>query len=482
MRNLPAWLDSAAHDSPWHELYACVAGIGVSGVAAARALAGLGAKVCVVDARSGPAEEAAGAELAALGVDVRLADGDTLPDAAQLIVTSPGWRREVPLFAAAKAAGVPVWGEPELAWRLRKRGAAQWLVVTGTDGKTTTTLMLESMLRAAGLRTASAGNIGTALVDLVNGPYDVLAVELGSFQLHWSPSVAPTAAAVLNVAPDHLDWWGGSFTDYIAAKGLAFAHRETVAVGNADDPETLRLLARAPGRRVSFTLLSPRPHQLGIVEDLLVDRAFVDTPEENAEELATLADIPVPGPHNVANALGAAALARAFGVPASAVAEGLRTFTPAGHRIADVGEIDGVRYIDDSKATSPHAASASLTSFDSIVWIAGGLGKDIPFDELVVAAAPRLRAVVLFGSCRAQIHDSITRHAADVPVVEVAEPETDDVNAILDRVVAQAAAFAKPGDVVLLAPAAASMDMFRDYKHRGDAFAAAVDRLRGSRR
>jgi UDP-N-acetylmuramoylalanine--D-glutamate ligase len=175
-------------------------------------------------------------------------------------------------------------------------------------------------------------------------------------------------------------------------------------------------------------------------------------------------------------------LARAFGVPASAVAEGLRTFTPAGHRIADVGEIDGVRYIDDSKATSPHAASASLTSFDSIVWIAGGLGKDIPFDELVVAAAPRLRAVVLFGSCRAQIHDSITRHAANVPVVEVAEPETDDVNAILDRVVAQAAAFAKPGDVVLLAPAAASMDMFRDYKHRGDAFAAAVDRLRGSRR
>jgi UDP-N-acetylmuramoylalanine--D-glutamate ligase len=481
MTNSPSWLEKAAYDSAWDELAVCVAGIGVSGIACARALIELGAKVAVVDARSGAPEAAAAEELGSLGVDVRLGDGETLPDDAQLVVTSPGWRREAPLLVAATGAGVPVWGEPELAWRLRRPGAPEWLVVTGTDGKTTTTLMLESMLRAAGLRTTAAGNIGTALIDVANGPYDVLAVELGSFQLHWSRSVAPAAAAVLNVAPDHLDWWGGSFTDYAAAKGLAFAHAQTTAVGNADDPQTLRLLARAPGRRVSFTMLSPRPGQIGIVEDLLVDRAFVDDRDDEAVEVATLADIPVPGPHNVANALAAAALARAHGVATSAVAAGLRDFTPAGHRIADVGEIDGVRYVDDSKATSPHAASASLTSFDSIVWVAGGLGKDIPFDDAVLAAAPRLRAAVLFGRCRAQIHESITRHAPDVRVVEVEEPETADVQRVLDVVVARAAEFARPGDVVLLAPAAASMDMFRDYKHRGDEFAAAVARLRAER-
>ena len=493
MTSSVSWLRSAAHDSSWHELSVCVAGVGVSGVACARALAELGARVTIVDARSGSSEAQAADELARLGVEVRLGDGETLPDDAQLIVTSPGWRREAPLLVAAARTGLPVWGEPELAWRLRRPGAPAWLVVTGTDGKTTTTMMVESMLRAAGLRTTSAGNIGTALVDVANGPYDALAVELGSFQLHWSRSVAPAAAAVLNVAPDHLDWWGGSFTDYAAAKGLAFAHPETVAVGNADDPQTVRLLARAPGRRVSFTLLSPRPGQLGVVEDLLVDRAFVDDPDNQAQELATLADIPVPGPHNVANALAAAALARAHGVASSAISAGLRAFTPAGHRIADLGEIDGVRYVDDSKATSPHAASASLTSFDSIVWIAGGLGKDIPFDDVVVAAAPRLRAAVLFGRCRAQIHESITRHAPEVPVVEVAEHETGDVPAdmpvdapvdvrrVLDAVVARAAQFARPGDIVLLAPAAASMDMFRDYKHRGDEFAAAVARRRAER-
>jgi UDP-N-acetylmuramoylalanine--D-glutamate ligase len=313
---------------------------------------------------------------------------------------------------------------------------------------------------------------------------------------------------VLNVAPDHLDWWGGSFEDYAAAKGLAFAHPNTCAVGNADDPHTTRLIARAPGRRVTFTLASPRPGQLGIVGDSLVDRAFVDRRDHDAVEIASLRDVTVPGPHNVANALAAAALARAFGAAPTAIAHGLRTFTPAGHRIADVGEIDGVRYVDDSKATSPHAASASLSSFASVVWVAGGLGKDIPFDDLVVAAAPRLRGAVVFGACRAQIRDAIARHAPDVPVVEVDGPQTSGVHsgdhatnpeqtgaagspadgaddaasldAVVDRVVTSAAALARPGDVVLLAPAAASMDMFRDYAHRGDAFAAAVARLRAS--
>jgi UDP-N-acetylmuramoylalanine--D-glutamate ligase len=474
---IPSWLPAAAHDSPWHELTVCVAGVGVSGAACARVLRALGAGVIAVDAGDGDREEQVAIDLRSLGVDVLLGDGHALPTQAQLVVTSPGWRRESPLFVAAHALGVPVWGEPELAWRLRKPGAPAWLVVTGTDGKTTATLMLASILRAAGHRTATAGNIGTALVDVANGPYDALAVELGSFQLHWSRSVAPVAAAILNVAPDHLDWWGDSFDDYAAAKGLAFAHRETCAVGNADDPVSTRLLARAPGRRVAFTLNSPRPHQLGVVEDLLVDRAFVADADNEAVEVATLADVIVPGPHNVANALAATALARAYGVPPGAVAEGLRTFTPAPHRIAEVAVIDGVRFVDDSKATSPHAAAASLTSFDSIVWIAGGLGKGIAFDDVVRMAAPRLRAVVLIGACRAEIADALARHAPDVRVVEVAGAETNQVDAVMDRVVAQALALATAGDTVLLAPAAASMDMFRDYGHRGDVFSAAVRRL-----
>ncbi|HEY3926349.1 MAG TPA: UDP-N-acetylmuramoyl-L-alanine--D-glutamate ligase [Acidothermaceae bacterium] len=474
---IPSWLPAAGHDAPWHELTVCVAGVGVSGVACARVLRALGAQVTAVDAGADERERQTAIDLHALGVEVRLDDGDTLPTAAQLVVTSPGWRRESPLFVAAAAAGLPVWGEPELAWRLRKPGAPAWLVVTGTDGKTTATLMLASILRAAGQRTTTAGNIGTALVEVVNGPYDVLAVELGSFQLHWSRSVAPTAAAILNVAPDHLDWWGDSYEDYVAAKGLAFAHAETCAIGNADDPVSTRLLARAPGRRVAFTLNSPRPHQLGVVEDLLVDRAFVDDADNMAIEIATLADVIVPGLHNVANALAAAALARAYGVDPGAIAEGLRTFTPAPHRIAEVAVIHGVRFVDDSKATSPHAAAAALTSFDSIVWIAGGLGKGIAFDDVVRMAAPRLRAVVLIGACRAEIADALARHAPDVHVVEVATPETNQVEVVMDRVVAQAVELATAGDTVLLAPAAASMDMFRDYGHRGDVFAAAVRRL-----
>lgn len=475
----PRWLADAGHDAPWHELTVCVAGVGIAGRAAARVLAARGARVIAVDDRDGPAEQAVAAELRDAGVQVRLGDGASWPDGVQLVVTSPGWRREAPLFAAAAAHGVPVWGEPELAWRLRPPGAAEWLVVTGTDGKTTTTLMLEAILRAAGLRTLAAGNIGVALVDLVDGPYDVLAVELGSFQLHWSRSVAPLAAAVLNVAPDHLDWWGGSFADYAASKGLAFAHARTCAVGNLDDPQTVRLLARAPGRRVGFTLSSPRPGQLGIYDGWLVDRAFVGDPEHDAVRLAALGDIPVPGAHNVANALAAAALARAYGVDADAVRDGLRAFTPAPHRIATIAEAGGVRWVDDSKATSPHAAAAALTSFERIVWVAGGLGKDVSFDELVAQVADRLRGVVLLGQCRKEIAEALRRHAPEVPVVDVGGAETGDVSAVLDAAVRAAADLAAPGDTVVLSPAAASYDMFRDYRQRGEAFAEAVRRFLG---
>jgi UDP-N-acetylmuramoylalanine--D-glutamate ligase len=214
---------------------------------------------------------------------------------------------------------------------------------------------------------------------------------------------------------------------------------------------------------------------LGVVEDLLVDRAFLDERRHAALELANVADVVPNAPHNVANALAAAALARAFGVPAAAIRDGLRAFRPDAHRIADVATVAGVRYVDDSKATNPHAAAASLGAYDRIVWIAGGLAKGATFDELVAGAAGRLRGVVLIGADRSEIAAALARHAPDVPVTEVAATDTGAMAAVI----AAAAELAEAGDTVLLAPACASMDMFANYGERGDRFAAAVLELAG---
>ncbi|MBK5308054.1 MAG: UDP-N-acetylmuramoyl-L-alanine--D-glutamate ligase [Frankiaceae bacterium] len=426
-----------------------VAGAGVSGTAAAEALRDRGAEVTVVDARGGE------------GVLV----SDTVPAGIDLVVTSPGWRPDAPLLLDAAAKGVEVYGEVELAWRLRPDDAAPWLAVTGTNGKTTTVKMLASILTAAGHRTVAAGNVGLPLLTAVLDPsYDVVAVELSSFQLHWSSSLRPVAGAVLNVAPDHLDWHG-SMAAYADAKARVWAGE--TSIGNADDEVTRTLLSRAPGRRVTFTLRPPRVGELGLVEDLLVDRAFADV-EGEATELATLGDLSVSGSHNVANALAAAALARAHGVPATAVRDGLRAFVADPHRNAVVATVDGVTWVDDSKATNPHAAAASLAAYDHVVWIAGGLLKGAAVDDLVRTAAARLSAVVLLGTDRQPIRDALLRHAPDVPVVEVARLDTE----AMSEVVAAARRLARPGDTVLLAPAAASMDCFRDYKERGDLFAA----------
>lgn len=443
----------------WEGLPVLVAGAGVSGAAAARVLRERGATVTVVDANDERAEP-----LRAAGFTVVATDEP--PAGTALVVTSPGWRPDSPLLLAAAAAGIEVIGEVELAWRLRGADAAPWLAVTGTNGKTTTVQMLASILSAAGLRTVAAGNVGLPLLDAALDDHDVLAVELSSFQLHWSSTLRPHTAVVLNVAPDHLDWHG-SFAEYSAAKGRIHAPG-TVAVYNREDPESVRLAARADSR-VGFTLGSPGPGELGVVEHLVVDRAFPDVPGE-ATHLADLDDLQVPGAHNVANALAAAALARSYGVPAAAVRDGLRSFRADAHRNALVTTVHGVGWVDDSKATNPHAAAASLAAYPSVVWIAGGLLKGADVDDLVRSAAPRLRAAVLLGTDRAPFADALRRHAPQIPVVEVARLDT---GAMLDAVSA-ARDLARPGDTVLLAPAAASMDCFRDYKQRGDLFAEAV--------
>ena len=471
-------------DADWAGISVLVVGLGVSGFAAADALAERGAVVTAVsrDATDAIVERATILEI--LGVDVRLGPEHlhAPPEGTELVVTSPGVPPHDPLMLAAATAGIPVWGEVELAWRMRaQEGAAPWLTVTGTNGKTTTVGMLASILQAAGLRATSAGNIGTPLLEAVlhPEPYDVLAVELSSFQLHWQRSVSAVASAVLNVAPDHLDWHG-SYAEYLRAKGKIYQNTHLACIYNVADIQTEQLVMEADViegcRAVGFTTGIPAPSMVGLVEDVLADRAFVEQRQRSAAELCTIADLqgdgPPPAPHYIANALAAAALSRAYGVGPLAVRDGLRAFRPDRHRVAEVATVRGVRFVNDSKATNPHAAAASIRSFDSVVWVAGGLLKGADVDSLVEEMRSRLRGVVLIGADREQIAQALSRHAPDVPVVDVSDTDTGT----MDRVVREAARLAHRGDVVLLAPAAASMDMFANYGARGDAFEEAVRR------
>ena len=487
------------HDS-WEGVRAVVAGLGVSGFAAADNLLHLGAEVTVLDeaAPEGGAATERATLLEILGGDLRLGAGSTatLPDGVDLVVTSPGWRPTSPLLVQARDRRTALWGEVELAWRLDHDGdrpedappPTPWLAVTGTNGKTTTTEMLDSILRAAGLRSVACGNVGMPVVEAVmtmppsNPPYDVLAVELSSFQLHYTQSLACESAAVLNVAEDHLDWHG-SLDAYAQDKGRVYQGVERACVYNVADPRTERLVEEAEvvegARAIGFTLGVPAVGMLGLVDEVLADRAFIEQRRHSAAELCTLDDLPSPAPHVVADALAAAALARAHGVSQAAVRDGLRAFRPGAHRITEVAVVDGVTWVDDSKATNPHAATSSLQGYDPVVWVAGGLAKGATFDTLVGAVRTRLRGVVLLGRDRDVIADALRRHAPEVRVIDVGGAETEDPGKhVMDRVVEAAAGLAQPGDTVLLAPGCASMDMFANYGARGDAFAESVRRHR----
>jgi UDP-N-acetylmuramoylalanine--D-glutamate ligase len=474
------------HDD-WSGVRAVVAGFGVSGFAAVDNLTHLGASVVALDEKPDGKQEQAEL-LGVLGADIRLGEGttDRLPEGADLLVVSPGWKPTAPLLVQAAERGIPVWGEVELAWRLRDHGPtgspAPWLAVTGTNGKTTTVQMLHAILQAAGLRSVAAGNVGLPLVEAVMDPtpYDVFAVELSSFQLHYTESMKAEAAVVLNLAEDHLDWYDGphGMSEYATDKGRIYRGVQKACVYNAADPETERLVRDADveegARAVGFTLGMPGVGMVGVVDDILVDRAFIAGRQSSAAELCTLDDLVSPAPHVVANALAAAALARAHGVPQAAVRDGLRGFRFDGHRIATVATVAQVTYVDDSKATNPHAARASLLAYDPVVWIAGGLAKGAHFDDLVASTRDRLRAAVLLGRDRDVVAEALARHAPDVPVIVLDGDETGDGHAAMRRAVVAAQDLARPGDTVLLAPGCASMDMFASYADRGDAFAAAV--------
>jgi len=486
-----AWLDQADGLSPWHQATVLVLGLGRSGVAAADAMLSRGASVVVVESATSASLAEAGTMLEVLGAGVLMGPGapTVLPDGIDLVITSPGARPSSPLLADASRRGIPVWGDVELAWRLQQPDrVVPWLAVTGTNGKTTTTQMLESILLAAGHRAAAVGNIGRPILEAMadDVTYDVYAVELSSFQLHWTHSLALHSAAVLNLEQDHLEWYEDSadwsehpdpMDAYGVDKALIYRHVTHSCVYNAEAPATERMVEEADvtegARAIGFTTGVPAISMLGVVDDLLVDRAFIPQRRDSAIEIAKVADVVPNAPHNIANALAAAALARSFGVPPSAVAKGLQSLTIGGHRIQTVAELDGIRWVDDSKATNPHAADSSLRAFSPVVWIAGGQAKNTSFDELVARHKDRLRGAVLLGVDRDHIRQALARHAPEVPVIVVDSTDTG----AMDEVVRAARSLAQPGDTVLLAPGCASKDMYSGYDARGDAFVAAVRRL-----
>ncbi|MBK5238934.1 MAG: UDP-N-acetylmuramoyl-L-alanine--D-glutamate ligase [Actinomycetales bacterium] len=476
--------------APWAHLRAAVLGLGVTGFAVADTLAELGADVLVVAAG---ADELRIRMCEVIGVTyVQESSGSPVPTelvdfSPEVIVVSPGYRPDHPILLWAAQKGVPVWGDIELAWRVRDKVGkpAEWILVTGTNGKTTTVQMTAAMLATAGFRVAPCGNIGVPVLDAVRDPqgFDVLVVELSSYQLHYLNEIWPHSAVCLNVADDHLDWHG-SFDAYIAAKAKVYNNVAVACVYNKADARTEDMVENADvlegARAIGFGLGVPGRSDVGVVEGILCDRAFVDDRHNTATEITTLEELHAQGltaPHIVANILAAAALARAFGASPEAIAEALNTFRLDAHRNEIVAHINNVTWIDDSKATNPHAADASLAANRSIVWIVGGLLKGVDIDELVAKHVSRLRGAVIIGRDRTALAAAFARHAPTLPLAQVSAEETKDV---MIHAVNFAADMVHTGDVVLLAPAAASMDQFTDYAERGRLFAQAVrDRVGG---
>jgi len=468
--------------SDWTKVKVAVVGLGKTGFSVADTLVELGSKLLVV-------AESANSEvldvLNVLGVDFVIDNNPSVLNVAvrefepDVLILSPGVMPGSLLVSEALSSGIKVWTDIDLAWRLRDRfGPGQeWICITGTNGKTTTTEITEAMLLQSGLRAAACGNIGNPILDCIRDPaqFEVLVVELSSFQLHYLESIEPFSAAVLNVAKDHLDWHGG-FDKYRSAKGRMYQNTKMACVYNLEDKTTEELVLAADvkqgARAIGFGLGTPARSNVGYVEDLLVDRAFLDERADKALEIAKLEDLKSFGvltPHLLSNIAAATALARSFGVAPADCRTALRDFKISPHRIELVGEIDGVRYINDSKATNAHAAQASLGSFESVVWILGGLLKGVDISELISECSSRLRGAVIIGSDRAQIKASFELLAPKIPLVEI---EGDDQ--VMQKAVDAAAELANPGDVVLLAPAAASMDQFLNYQQRGDMFRDAV--------
>ncbi|MGZ0711050.1 UDP-N-acetylmuramoyl-L-alanine--D-glutamate ligase (plasmid) [Coraliomargarita sp. W4R53] len=477
----------------WKGLRVAVLGLSVTGFSAADTLAELGAEVLVVTEHA--AEEYARL-IPVIGATLFTGALDSVPQelidfAPEVVVASPGFSPSHVLIEWTQHSDAALWGDIELAWRVRDKvvrangSPADWILITGTNGKTTTTRLAASMLVAGGLRAAPVGNIGTPVLDAVRDPagFDVMVVELSSHQLWYlglqnsREPVSPYAAVCLNLADDHLEWHG-SADAYRDAKAHVYDNTRVACVYNKSDEATRLMVEDAEvadgARAIGFDLGVPGPSDMGIVNGILVDRAFLDDRRTSALELVTIADLEAQGlaaPHIAANILAAAALARSLDVSPTAIRESLRSFRLDPHRIEVVARVAGITWVDDSKATNPHAAASSLAAYPGAVWVVGGLLKGVDISDLVASSGVRAKAAIVIGEDRAAVVAAFERHAPAVPVFEVDTAETEQV---MVQVVELAAGIARDGDVVLLAPAAASFDQFASYTDRGRRFHAAV--------
>ncbi|HEV7949121.1 MAG TPA: UDP-N-acetylmuramoyl-L-alanine--D-glutamate ligase [Glaciihabitans sp.] len=480
--------DLTSWHSDWSGLRVAVLGLGVTGFAVADTLVELGSRVLVV---AGSAKDEQKKLLEVIGgsyleTDVSRVPAELVDFAPELLVVSPGFHPDNAILMWAAEQGIPIWGDIELAWRVRDKvtPVAEWILITGTNGKTTTTQLTTHLLEADGKRVAAVGNIGIPVLDAVRYPagFDVLVVELSSYQLHWlnhtpNGTLRPWASVCLNIADDHLDWHG-SREQYRLAKGRVYTNTQIAAIYNRADAATMRLVEDAEVidgcRAIGFGLDAPGPSDFGVVDGILCDRAFLAERHTTALEITTRDDLVGVGlgaPHNVANVLAAAALARSMDVAPAVIRSALMSFQLDAHRTEHIVTHNNISWIDDSKATNPHAAAASLRAFDSVVWIVGGLFKGVDVDELVRSHVSRLSAAIMIGVDRAELRLAFERHAPELPLYEV---DTADTGEVMPLAVTLSAQVAKPGDVVLLAPAAASMDQFSDYGDRGTRFADAV--------
>lgn len=474
-------------DSKWKNLKVVVAGIGVSGFAVADTLLELQAEVIVIDSAVNAENEAKADVLKILGAEVFLGEkavtdlpkfAGVLPD---LVVVSPGWFPDHKILLAACKENIPIWSEVELAWRLRVRAGCKvvpWLVVTGTNGKTSTVKLLESVLGASGLKALAVGNVGKSVLDALREPvvYDVFVVELSSFQLHWVECLSAWSSVCLNIAADHLDWHG-SFENYYLDKSKIYEHTQKFCIYNVSDLGTKKMVLEADvlegARAVGFTTGVPEVGMIGIVDGVLCDRAFLKQRQTTAIELISVVEVVDKlgaGLHVLENFLAVAALARSFGVEPSFLRLGLKNFVPEQHRNEIVIESKSVLWVNDSKATNAHAARASLLQYERIVWIVGGVTKGIDYVSLFDEVLVHVKAIIIIGREKKVLRELFSS-VEDVLVYEVAD---NSGFAVMEEAVRLALKISVPGDCVLLAPAAASTDQFSSYVQRGVFYKQAV--------
>lgn len=442
-----------------------VTGAGVSGLGIARLLTACNVAPTLCDSRPAALEAAA----LSLGVATVLQDDVDLAN-YDLIITSPGWGPTSPLLAAAANAGISIIGEVELAFLLDQAAVfgpkRTWVAITGTNGKTTTTSMAAHVAITAGLAARAVGNIGIPIADALLSPerIDVLVAEFSSFQLHWTQSFIPDIGVLLNIAEDHLDWHGG-YAGYAAAKAKVL--QAPIAIYGSDDPGVQAVLAQRalqPGTQgIGFSLQAPHAGEYGLDDGYL---------SQGDEHICLRAGIEPAGDAGSLDALAAAAIARGLGISNADIDAALHSFSVARHRGEIVGTYDGITVIDNSKATNPHAALAALRGLSQVTWVVGGQLKGAEVADLIAAVAPQLTHVVILGVDRNIIAAAFDTYAPEVSYTVITE---SDPHSAMDAVAAAAVAHTVAGGQIVLAPAAASLDMYTGMAQRGDMFAAAVE-------